>query len=377
MISCQNFYDVLSSNNVKFFTGVPDSLLKDICSYITDNVDSKNHIIATNEGGAIGLAMGYHLATKSVPLVYMQNSGFGNTINPLLSLADPKVYGIPMILLIGWRGEPNVKDEPQHIKQGEISEDLLKTMDIPYFILEKNSEEIEESIKNAIEYAKGSNGPFAILVRKNTFDTYSLKSKIKTDFEMNREEAIIEIEKLMSSEDIVVATTGKTSRELFELRARKKQKHSSDFLTVGGMGHASQIALGISISKPNKTIYCFDGDGAVLMHAGSLGIVGNMKPANFKHIVFNNGAHDSVGGQPTIGFDISFKELANVFNYRKSYTVDTKSNLIDTFKEFKEVDGPSLLEIKINKGSREDLGRPTISPNENKINFIKNLHQDE
>lgn len=373
MINCQNFFNILNSNGVNFFTGVPDSLLKDICSYITDNVDSKNHIIATNEGGAIGLAMGYHLATNSTPLVYMQNSGFGNTINPLLSLADPKVYGIPMILLIGWRGEPNLKDEPQHIKQGEISEDLLKTMNIPYQIINKDSENLEASIKNAIDYAKQSAGPYAILVRKNTFDPYTLKSKIHTDFDMNREEAIIQIEAMMTSDDIVVATTGKTSRELFELRTRKKQQHSNDFLTVGGMGHASQIALGIAISKPDKTIYCFDGDGAVLMHTGCLGIVGSMKPKNYKHIVFNNGAHDSVGGQPTIGFDISFKDLAKVLNYKETYSVNTRNDLIQTFKDFKQSQGPSLLEIKINKGSRGDLGRPTIEPADNKVNFMQKL----
>ena len=374
MIRTSDFFNILKKNNIHFFTGVPDSLLKDICSFITDEVSKDKHIIASNEGGAVGLAMGYHLVTGQVPLVYMQNSGFGNTINPLLSLADKKVYSIPMILLIGWRGEPNVKDEPQHVKQGEVSEDLLKTLGVPYLIISENSAKYSDKISKAITQIKETNEPLAILVRKGTFEPYSLKSKIKTNFDLNREEAISKILEFLKDDDIVVGTTGKTSRELFELREVQGKDHSRDFLTVGGMGHANQIALGIALSKPSREIYCFDGDGAILMHTGSLGIIGDLKPENFKHIVFNNGAHDSVGGQPTIGFDISFSGLASLFNYKSTYSVNNKKELLEVFSEFQKSKGPSLLEIKVNKGSRKDLGRPTISPKENKLDFMNFLY---
>tara|TARA_Y100001958_G_C21245729_1_gene575613 strand:+ start:1841 stop:2965 length:1125 start_codon:yes stop_codon:yes gene_type:complete len=370
LINTQKFYESLNRNGVDFYTGVPDSLLKDICSFISDNAPADKHIIAANEGGAVALAMGYYLATSKTPLVYMQNSGFGNTINPLLSLADPKVYSIPMLLVIGWRGEPDVKDEPQHVKQGEVSETLLKTLEIPYEVISDKTENIDKLISDAAKHAKNNNGPFALLVRKGTFEPYSLKTKTKTNFDLNREEAIIKSTKLLSDSDIIIATTGKTSRELFEYRARNNQGHHRDFLTVGGMGHANQIALGIALEKPNKTVYCFDGDGAALMQTGSLGIIGDLNLDNFKHIIFNNGAHDSVGGQPTIGFDISFGDIAKSFNYNKVFKIDKLKDFDSIFMDFQKEKGPCLLEIIVNKGARKDLGRPTVSPNENKLDFM-------
>ena len=373
MIKTKEFYESLIKNGVDFFTGVPDSLLKDICSYISDNSAPEKHVIGANEGGATSLAIGYHLATRKTPLVYMQNSGFGNIINPLLSLADPKVYSIPMILLIGWRGEPGLKDEPQHVKQGVVSETLLKTLEIPYIVISNKTLDVDKVISNAVEHAEINHSPFAILVRKGTFESYSLLSKLKTNFELNREEAIIKSTALLSDLDIIVATTGKTSRELFEYRARNNQGHQRDFLTVGGMGHANQIALGIAIAKPEKTVYCFDGDGAALMHTGSLGIIGNLKLNNFKHIIFNNGAHDSVGGQPTIGFEIDFGNIAKSFNYNKVFRIEKLNDFDKIFMDFQKQQGPCLLEIIVNKGARKDLGRPTISPKENKNNFINFL----
>lgn len=373
MISSKLFYDSLLQNGVEFFTGVPDSLLKDVCGYITDETPAEKNIISANEGGSIALALGYHLATRKIPLVYMQNSGFGNTINPLLSLADPKVYSVPMILMIGWRGEPGVKDEPQHIKQGEVSEDLLRTMEIPYVIISSETEDINLVIEGCVKTAQAKSSPYAILVRKGTFEPYSLKNKVITNHDLNREEAVIKAANLLKDEDVVVATTGKTSRELFEHRARNNQGHHRDFLTVGGMGHANQIALGIALSKPNKSVYCFDGDGAVLMHAGSLGIIGSLKPNNFKHLVFNNGAHDSVGGQPTIGFDIDFGTVAKEFNYKNTFSIKSLDEFDETFKKFQESEGPSLLEVLINKGARKDLGRPTKGPLDNKKDFMESL----
>lgn len=375
MINTRRFYNSMVQNGIDFYSGVPDSLLKDICSYISDNAPSEKHIITSNEGGAIALAMGYYLASSKVPMVYMQNSGFGNTINPLLSLADSKVYSIPMLLVLGWRGEPGVKDEPQHVKQGEVSETLLKTLEIPYTIISHKTENIDKVISDAAKYAKDNNQPYAILVRKGTFEPYSLKSKIKTNFNLNREEAIIKTTELLSESDIIIATTGKTSRELFEFRARNNQGHHRDFLTVGGMGHANQIALGIALAKPDKTVYCFDGDGAVLMHTGSLGIIGASKSDNFKHIIFNNGAHDSVGGQPTIGFDISFGNIAKAFNYTKVFKIEKLDEFDQIFIDFQKEKGPCLLEILVNKGARKDLGRPTVSPKENKNHFMSFIQE--
>ncbi len=373
MINPEKFYTLLKKNDIDFFTGVPDSLLKNFCAYITDNVSKKNNIIAANEGGAVALGAGYHLATGKVPLIYMQNSGMGNATNPLLSLVDEKVYSIPMLLMIGWRGEPGIKDEPQHIKQGKVTTTLLDAMDIPYEIISDDFEKAIHIIEKSIKYVKEKNRPLAFIIRKNLFEPYELKNKIQTNFEMSREDAIKIIVDSLSKDDIIVSTTGKTSRELFEYREKLNQGHNNDFLTVGSMGHASQIALGIALQKPNRQIYCFDGDGAAIMHMGSLGIIGNKAPKNFKHIVFNNGVHDSVGGQPTIGFNINLTKIAESFNYTYAKKIQKIEDLKIICKKMKTIIGPAFFEIYVNKGSRGDLGRPNKSPKENKINFIKFL----
>ena len=375
MINTKLFYDKLIELGIDFFTGVPDSLLKDICSYISDVTARDRNVIAANEGGAVGLAIGYSMATSKIPFVYMQNSGFGNTINPLLSIADPKVYGIPMLLMVGWRGEPNVKDEPQHIKQGEVSENLLRVLNIPYAIISSNTLNIDSVLQEAIEVMTKKNTPFVLLVKKGTFEPYKLINEEKTYYDLNREGAIKKVIDLLYEDDIVVSTTGKTSREVFEYRVEKGDGHSKDFLTVGGMGHANQIALGIALAKPKQTVYCFDGDGAVLMHTGSMGIIGDLAPANLKHIIFNNGAHDSVGGQPTIGFKINFEKIAQGFNYKETFKIENIADFEIVFDSFKKASGPCLLEILINKGARKNLGRPTISPQQNKISFMKRIQQ--
>lgn len=375
MIAAEDFYNVLIQNDITFFSGVPDSLLKSICAYFTDNVPPESHIISANEGGAVALGAGYHLATGKIPLVYMQNSGIGNAINPLLSLVDRKVYGIPILIMVGWRGEPGIKDEPQHIKQGEVTTRLLEAMDIPYKILPDNYEKARTEMEESIRYIKENNSPLAFIIKKDFFEPYQLKNKIDTGFEMNREDAIKLVVDALKGDDIIVSTTGKTSRELFEYREELKQGHQNDFLTVGSMGHANQIALGIALNKPNSNIYCFDGDGATLMHTGSLGVIGDLAPKNYKHIVFNNGAHDSVGGQPTIAHNIDLLAIAKGFNYKDVFIANDKKSLITNLNKFKIADGPVLLEIRINKGARKELGRPTSSPIENKDNFMSFLKE--
>ena len=370
-------YNLCIKHNLTFFTGVPDSLLKDFCAYITDNTLANQHIIAANEGNAIALAAGYHLGTGKIGIVYMQNSGLGNCINPLTSLTDPDVYSIPLLMIIGWRAEPGKKDEPQHKKMGRIMLNLLQSLEIPYRVLPSTVPEAELCLEEAVAYMKKNNAPYAIIVKANTFEQYKLQKKQQTSFPLNREQALRLIIPLLENKDIVVSTTGKTSRELFELREELHQGHEKDFLTVGCMGHASSIALGIALQRPDQTIYCLDGDGAVIMHMGSLATVGKLNPPNFKHIVINNFAHDSVGGQPTAAEAINIPALAAASGYKAVFTAETEEDIKNGFKKIKEMDGPALLEIKCNKGARENLGRPTRTPLENKEDLMNFLSENE
>lgn len=370
MISNEAFYKCLIQNDIDFFTGVPDSLLKDFCAYVADNTPAKQNIIAANEGNAIALAAGHYLATGKFGMVYMQNSGLGNAINPLTSLADPEVYSIPMLLLIGWRGEPGTKDEPQHIKMGKVMLGMLDKLSIPYSILDQNFEEI---IKKAKNYMSNKKSPYAIIVRKEAFDDYQLKTKEENEYELSREEAIKIILALLNEKDIIVSTTGMASRELFELREANRQGHEKDFLTVGCMGHSSSIALGIALAIPQRQVYCFDGDGSLIMHMGSLSTIGQLKPKNFRHIVFNNFAHDSVGGQPTAAFNIDIPAIAKANGYADAFSAETKEEIEYKIKKIRKINGPVLLEIRISKGARKDLGRPTITPIKNKEDFMRFL----
>lgn len=371
MINCENFFNILERENINFFTGVPDSLLADFCAYITDHVSPSNHIIAANEGNALSYGIGTYLATGQLPLIYLQNSGFGNLINPLLSLADDKVYGVPMLILMGWRGEPGVKDEPQHIRQGEVNLSLLESLNTPYLILDSDSNE-DEIIKKAVDLAIQKHKPVVILVRKDTFSKYKLLNDYKTDFPLIREDAIKLIIDTLDENDIVVSTTGKASREVFEYRKNKLMGHSKDFLTVGGMGHTSSIALGIASRKQDRQVFCLDGDGSVLMHMGAMAINGLSQLGNFNHVVINNGAHDSVGGQPTVAFDIDLAEIAKATKYTFIDSVSEKKDIISALEKMKNHNqGSSFLEIKVNKGAREELIRPTTTPIENKEAFEK------
>ena len=375
MLNSKKIFDYLFEKEVKFFTGVPDSLLKNFCSYITDHTYKSNHIIAANEGNALSLGIGYHLSTNKIPLVYMQNSGLGNIINPLLSLADNDVYSTQALLMIGWRGEPGVKDEPQHKKQGRITLDLLDTMEVPYEVLSADDTEQTaiEKISSIINLIKEHGKVSALIVKKNTFEKYSLNKIRKTSYDMYREDAIKIIIDELTNKDIFISTTGVTSRELFEYREELGQSHENDFYTVGGMGHASQIALGVALHNKKNEVYCLDGDGALLMHMGSAAIVAQQDCDNYKHILFNNGAHDSVGGQPTVGFEIDFQSIAKSCGYKNVLYADNKNDLKRSLEKMKGLDSCCFLEIKVNKGFRANLGRPTTSPIDNKKSFMSFL----
>ena len=366
------FIERLNKNGINCFAGVPDSLLKNICAYITDHFDAQHNIIAANEGGAIGFAAGHYLATGQPACVYMQNSGEGNIINPLASLTDKDVYNIPVLLLIGWRGRPGVHDEPQHVKQGKVTLGLLDVMGIGYEVLSKEQDIADQQIDRAVAALK-RNEVYALVIEKDTFDDYKLQNSPKNDLSMSREEAIQAVASALEPKDVIVSTTGMISRELFEAREAWRQGHERDFLTVGSMGHASQIALGIALEKQDRKVWCFDGDGATIMHMGSLAIVASKKPCNYIHIVFNNGAHDSVGGQPTVGLNIDLPAIANAMHYARAYSVDNMQQLLSVLDVLKKQEGPVLLEVKVKKGNRKDLGRPTTTPIQNKEALMKFL----
>ncbi|MBS0171922.1 MAG: phosphonopyruvate decarboxylase [Nitrospira sp.] len=370
MIDPQKFLACLQANGVDFFAGVPDSLLKELCACLEYVPPAGQHVITANEGGAVALALGYHLATRKIPLVYLQNSGLGNIINPLLSLADAEVYAVPMLLVIGWRGEPGVHDEPQHTKQGRVMLAMLESMGIPYSILGPESEDPQIALEPALTIIRKTSAPFALVIKKGTFGSFSPPEGMSPVFELTREAAIQQVLECLDDRDIVVATTGMASREVYEYRARKGQGHERDFLTVGGMGHASQIALGLALHKPHRSVYCLDGDGALLMHMGGLAITGALKPRNLKHIVLNNGAHDSVGGQPTVGFMVDILGMARAAAYEQVFQARTGGEVRSGVTGLKHSRGPSLLEIRVRRGARKDLGRPASTPIQNKHSFM-------
>lgn len=367
MIKTEHFYEKLLILGLDTFYGVPDSLLKDICAYITSKSSPEKHIITANEGNAIALAAGKFLATNIPAVVYLQNSGLGNTINPLLSLTDEDVYGIPMLLMIGWRGEPKVHDEPQHIKQGKITLDLLTTLGIDYLVLSDN---FQKDLEYASNYMNKYSKPFALVIKKGTFSSFKLE--VKNHFEISREEAIQKVLRIIDKDSLVVSTTGKASREIFEFRENQKDFHNRDFLTVGSMGHTSSIALGIALNT-SKKVYCIDGDGSFIMHLGAAGILAQNYPANFRYIIINNGAHESVGGQPTIAFAIDIKKILVGLGFENVFEASSISE-IENFMPMLEDNKKSALIIKTNQLSRDNLSRPSSSPQENKeafMNFIQ------
>ncbi len=371
MIDTAAFYNYLVSQKLDSFYGVPDSLLKELCAYITSKSSSDKHIITANEGNAIAIAAGKYLATGNPAVVYMQNSGLGNTVNPLLSLADEDVYKIPMLLLIGWRGEPGVHDEPQHVKQGKITLELLQTMGIKTILL---SDDYQKDIDEAVKYMKNESRVVALVVRKNMFSKFSLAAA-KDESDITREDALKELIHQISEDSIIVSTTGKTSREVFEIREQNKDSHERDFLTVGSMGHTSSIALGISLSIAKK-VYCIDGDGSLIMHLGGLGIAAQNAKSNFKYIVINNGAHESVGGQPTIAFNIKISEILRNLGFKDVFEVSNIEGIKKAFTLFDKSDLAALI-INTKQGSRDNLGRPTSTPEENKKALMKFIMENK
>ena len=358
----------------EFYTGVPDSLLKPLCSFLmnTCGIDEHHHIIAANEGSCTAIAAGYHLATGKVPVVYMQNSGEGNIINPAASLLNRRVYAIPVLYIIGWRGEPGVHDEPQHIYQGMVTEKLLDDIETESFVISKDTtpDQVSEAMQHFRDlFAEGRQAAF--IIRKGALTCDSI-TEYKNGYTMLREEVIRHIVSF-SADDIIVSTTGKASRELFEIREAGCSGHSRDFLTVGSMGHASSIALGIAVNKPTRKVWCIDGDGAVLMHMGSLAVIGSIKPENMVHIVINNSAHETVGGMPTVAGQTDLISIAKACGYENVFSADSYDVLDKALKAAKNSSGLTFIEARCALGAREDLGRPTTTALENKQSFMAYL----
>lgn len=364
----EKFTEIIGSD---FYTGVPDSQLKALCNYLMDTygIDPEHHIIAANEGNCAALAAGYHLATGGIPAVYLQNSGEGNIINPVASLLNDEVYAIPVIFIIGWRGQPGIHDEPQHIYQGKVTLKLLEDMDIESFVIRKETTE-EEAVAEMKRFrallAKGKN--VAFVVAKDGL-SYDRKTEYHNKNNMQREEIIRHIVKI-SGEDPVICTTGKASRELFEIREANHKSHKYDFLTVGSMGHSSSIALGVAIHKPETKVWCVDGDGAVLMHMGAMAVIGANKPKNLIHVIINNGSHETVGGMPTVAAQIDLPALAAACGYPCCVSADSFEKLDLELQRAKERTCLTMIEVKCSIGARADLGRPTTTALENKQTFM-------
>jgi phosphonopyruvate decarboxylase len=376
--------DHLRELGVELFTGVPDSLLKSFCSYIMAALPREQHVIAANEGNAVAIALGHYLRTGRPALVYLQNSGFGNTVNPLLSLADPDVYGAPMVLLVGWRGQPGVKDEPQHVKQGRVQEALLDALELPWAVLPHDDDEAERCLAKAVEVAQARSCPYVVMVEKSTFADVEGVAGVEgvggdaapqadATALPSREEALEALVAAIGDDTVNVSTTGMLSRELFEHRQRTGATGERDFLTVGGMGHASSIALGVAQAEPDREVWCLDGDGALLMHMGALAVIADHAPANYFHVVFNNGVHDSVGGQPTSVDVVDVPAVAAGCGYRYTAATTDLTTLPDEVAAMREHGGPALLELRVRPGNRPDIGRPTRTPEESKQAFMAAL----
>lgn len=367
MIDQIKFQQQLKQAGVEFITGVPDTLLNEFCLSIEENWSKEKHIIAANEGNAIALASGYHLSTGTVPLIYMQNSGMGNTLNPLLSLSNKEVYSIPMILLIGWRGDPSVKDHAQHKKQGELTPVLLDDLDIPYKILMDDEEAVLEASQWAVDTAKEINTPVALIAKKNVLEKGSKLdlSQLPSEYEMFREDVIENLLNHLPKDTIYVAATGRATRELYYLRKHRNESNENDFLNIGAMGHTSSIALGIAIAQKNRYVVCLDGDASAIMHLGAFAIQGNQDVSNLLHVVMNNGVHESVGGQASVGFNIDLTSIAKHSGYNTvEQAAANSSEFLNAVDQLSQANKPAFVEVKIRKGMRSKLPPLNIVPKE-------------
>lgn len=352
------FLDWLSEAGITQYVGVPDSLLKSLALAIDSHPSANRHVVAANEGAAIGFAVGVYLESSKPAAVYLQNSGLGNALNPLTALAHREVYGTPMVLVIGWRGEPGKPDEPQHMVQGRITRELLDIVGVPFVVLSDDENTARGQVRELIHSMEVSPGPVAIIVPAGAFGQRAVRESMQTKLTMTRQEALSEVISVIPPGDRVIATTGMIGRELWEIRKEAGEPMENDFLVVGGMGHASAIAHGVGAADPGRTVWCLDGDGSVLMHLGSLAVIGHYQPRNLKHLIFNNYAHDSVGGQPTAALSVDFEGLSRAITYTWAGSTSKRDEVAGLVRHLSVVKGPVIAELQIMKGARADLGRP-------------------
>ena len=354
MIKLSSLIGILKKNNSNFFTGVPDSVLKELSIYLQAK-NKKNHVIATNEGSAVSIAIGHYLSTNKIPSVYMQNSGLSNALNPLISIAHPKVYSIPLVLIIGWRGSPRVKDEPQHNVKGKITEKILKLLNIKYTIIRGNKDlkKFDKQIKDA----KKNKSIVACLIEQGTLEKNNKKIKKKDFYKVDKENFFKTLLETLDNKSKIISSTGYNSREIMHIRNKYRLKKSKDFYMVGGMGHTSSVALGYSLSTNKKTI-CIDGDGSFLMHLGSIKTAGNFANKNFKYILLNNNTHDSVGGQSTYVKNIDLEKLSKSLGFKKFYSIRNNQNLKKNLKQFLSGNSLNFLEVKVTNSKIKNLPRP-------------------
>ena len=355
MVNQAQVFESLDKLGVKFFTGVPDSLLNDFCLYLVNNIPDGQHVMAANEGNAIAIAAGNYMATGNIPLVYMQNSGIGNATNPLLSLTHDCVYGIPMILVIGWRGDPSINDHAQHKKQGELTPVLMSDMDIPYEILDADDTVIDK-FTWAVNKAKEISAPVALIAKKAILTQKEKKQTYADSKLMNREEAVAAVVDVLGADAIYLGTTGRATREVHEQLIAHHIDEGHEWQNVGSMGHVSSVGLGLALARPDKRIVVFDGDAAAVMHMGALATNCRYKAGNMLHIVLNNGVNESVGGQPSAGYLIDLTTVAKACGYRTvGHAVETKEELQQIVRENQSAEMPLFIDVHVRQGIRSDM----------------------
>ena len=377
MLNQEKVFKTFADHGVSYFAGVPDSYLNGFCNYALAHSGDRN-VITANEGNAVALVAGHYFATREIPLVYMQNSGQGNTINPLASLADQDVYAVPMLLLIGWRGQGNTEpNHPQHKLQGEITPSLLDVMHIPYSVLSDSDDEFAAIVEKAIGYCKETRQPYGLIAPKGVMADPDKPNNVDAVYPMSREEAIEVILDHMPADTVYSATTGRTTRELFFLREKRGETKAHDFLNVGSMGHASSVALGIALAKPGRHVVALDGDSAAIMHMGAMTMVSKVKAPNFLHVVLNNGAHESVGGQPSAGHLVDFTKIAEACGYTTiGHAVTSEEGLIDAIEKLRDCGKAAFIDCRIHKGLSRKLP-PIIFDHREAIDaLIEDLKED-
>lgn len=373
MVNQEQLFKALEGMGVNFFTGVPDSLLNDFCLYLVKNIPDGQHVMAANEGNAVAIAAGHYMATGDIPVVYMQNSGIGNATNPLLSLTHDCVYGIPMILVIGWRGDPAINDHAQHKKQGELTPVLMDDMDIPYEILDDENTVIQK-FEWAVGKAKEISAPVALIAKKAILTEKVKKQEYAESPLMNREEAVSAVVDILGKDVIYLGTTGRATREVHEQLKAHGIGDGHEFQNVGSMGHVSSVGLGIALAKPKQKVVVFDGDAAAVMHLGALATNCRYKAGNMIHIVLNNGVNESVGGQPSAGYVVNLTDIAAACGYRTpGHAIETKEELQQIVREQKDGDMPLFIDVHVRQGIRKDMPKLNIDHKAQKTALMENL----